>query len=98
TLEVLRPEIALMPVACFSLVFVFFGLYLGNVRVYQLGQQPAGMSTIRFLFDFSHKRRIFEILLDIILVALAYHGAYLLRWDGEMPAQQLTILLRTVSL
>jgi UDP-GlcNAc:undecaprenyl-phosphate GlcNAc-1-phosphate transferase len=98
TLRVLRPEMALTFVAGFSLVFVFFGLYLGEVRVYELGQQPAGMSTIRVLFDFSHKRRIFEILLDIILVALAYHGAYLLRWDGDVPPQQFGILLRTVSL
>src|SRR5262249_42187131 len=46
--------------------------------------------------NFSHRRRIFEILLDTLLVALAYYSAYLLRFDGYMPGEQISIFIRTL--
>jgi hypothetical protein len=41
---------------------------------------------------------MFEVLLDVVLVALAYDGAYVLRWDGDLPPQQLAVLVRTLPL
>jgi UDP-GlcNAc:undecaprenyl-phosphate GlcNAc-1-phosphate transferase len=35
-------------------------------------------------------------MLDVVLVTLAYYGAYLLRWDGKMPEQQLSIFVKTL--
>jgi UDP-GlcNAc:undecaprenyl-phosphate/decaprenyl-phosphate GlcNAc-1-phosphate transferase len=46
--------------------------------------------------NFSHRRRIVEILLDTVLVALAYYSAYLLRFDGDMPGEQIAIFIRTL--
>jgi UDP-GlcNAc:undecaprenyl-phosphate GlcNAc-1-phosphate transferase len=48
--------------------------------------------------NLSHRRRIFEILLDTVLVALAYYSAYLLRFDGEMPGEQIAVFIRTLPM
>ena len=83
----------------FALGVLFIGLYVGKVRVYEEGQEEAATGTlVDVLANFSHRRRIFEILLDTVLVALAYYTAYLLRFDGDMPAEQIAIFIRTLPL
>ncbi|MGH9754042.1 MAG: hypothetical protein ACREA2_14795, partial [Blastocatellia bacterium] len=95
-------EITLLAVSGFSLSVLFIGLYLGKVRVYEEGQGPnqeaASGTLVDVLANFSHRRRIFEILLDAVLVALAYYSAYLLRFDGNMPGEQIAIFIRTLPL
>ncbi len=93
-----NPSITLLIVPAFVLMMLFIGLYLGKVKVYDEGEQPEGNTLIRVVADFSYKRRVFEVLLDLILVALAYYGAYLLRFDGDIPEQQLAIFMKTLPL
>jgi len=81
----------------FALSFLFVGLYLGKVRVYEEGQKPTGI-WVEMLGNFSYRRRIFEILLDFILMVLAYYGAYLLRFEGDVPEEQTAIFIRTLPL
>jgi UDP-GlcNAc:undecaprenyl-phosphate/decaprenyl-phosphate GlcNAc-1-phosphate transferase len=81
----------------FALSFLFIGLYLGRVRVYEDGQQPSGI-WVEMLSNFSYRRRIFEIMLDFFLMVLAYYGAYLLRFEGEVPEEQHAIFLKTLPL
>lgn len=94
----INEDIALMVVPGFALSILFFGLYIGKVRVYEEGEEPSNNSIVRLITDFSYKRRVFEVLLDVVLVALAYYGAYLLRFDGNMPQDQTEIFLRTLPL
>lgn len=82
----------------FALLVVFLGLYLGKVRVYEEGEEPQGFRIINAIAEFSYKRRVFEVLLDVVLMTLAYHGAFLLRWDGNLPEEQSAIFLRTLPL
>ena len=83
----------------FALLVVFLGLYLGKVRVYEEGEDaPQGFRIINAIAEFSYKRRIFEVLLDVILMTLAYYGAFLLRWDGNLPEEQSAIFVRTLPL
>ncbi|MBI3650438.1 MAG: hypothetical protein HY231_05255 [Acidobacteria bacterium] len=92
------PSITLLMVPAFVLVMLFIGLYLGKVKVYEEGQQPEDNALIRVVADISYKRRVFEVLLDLGLVALAYYGAYLLRFDGDIPDVQLAIFMKTLPL
>src|SRR5262245_1096284 len=89
----MRIEITLLLIPGFALGVLFVGLYLGKVRVYEeglgLNQEGASGTSVDVLANFSHRRRIFEILLDTVLVALAYYSAYLLRFDGDMPGEQI---------
>lgn len=94
--RLVQAEVALLVVPAFALCIVFVGVYLGKVGVYEEGRQPAGNTIINVIVDFSYKRRVFEVLLDVLLVALAYYGAYLLRFDGSLPNEQTVILVRTL--
>ena len=85
-------------VPAFALMVVFLGLYLGKVRVYEEGEEPQGIRIINAIADFSYKRRIFEVLLDVVLMTLAYYAAFLLRWDGALPSEQFGIFLTTLPL
>ena len=94
----LETTVVLALVPLFALLVLFLGLYLGKVRVYEEGEQPEGIPILSAIADFSYKRRVFEVLLDVALIALAYYGAFLLRWDGRLPDEQLQIFLRTLPL
>lgn len=91
----LSPALALLAVPAFALAVLSIGIYLSRVAVYQ-NSQEAKSPTLRVLVDFGYKRRVFEVLLDVLLIAISYYGAYLLRWDGEIPSAQLGILVSTM--
>jgi UDP-GlcNAc:undecaprenyl-phosphate GlcNAc-1-phosphate transferase len=95
----MRLEVMVTIVAIFVLMLFLIAIYLGGVRVYAEGdaQQP-GNTMLRALVGFQYKRRMFEIVLDAVLIALAYHSAYLLRFDGAIPDDQMAIFLRTLPL
>lgn len=97
-LRLLQSEIVLWVVPAFAITVVLVGFYLGQIRIYEEGTQPTDKTVIKTLVGFAHKRRVFEILLDAALVTLAYYGAYLLRWEGTIPAEQWAIFVRTLPL
>jgi UDP-GlcNAc:undecaprenyl-phosphate/decaprenyl-phosphate GlcNAc-1-phosphate transferase len=97
-LRLLSAQFIWLLVPGFVLMITFVGLYLSRVKVYDEDEQPADNGLIRVLVDFSHKRRIFEVLLDVALIVLAYYGALVFRWDGGIPAEQVAIFVRTVPL
>jgi len=94
----LETTVVLALVPLFALLVLFLGLYLGKVRVYEDGEHAEGIRIINAIADFSYKRRVFEVLLDVALIALAYYGAFVLRWDGHLPDEQLQIFLKTLPL
>jgi UDP-GlcNAc:undecaprenyl-phosphate GlcNAc-1-phosphate transferase len=61
--------------------------HLARVRVY--GDNDFAMlrdnSFTPLLVEFTYKRRIFEVLLDLGLTIVAYYGAYVIRFDRDMP-------------
>jgi UDP-GlcNAc:undecaprenyl-phosphate/decaprenyl-phosphate GlcNAc-1-phosphate transferase len=91
---------ALALIVGFALSVLFIGLYVGKVGFYEQGrdsnQGPVSGTLVDPFGNFSHRRRIVEILLDTVLAALAYYSAYLLRFDGDMPGEQIAIFIRTL--
>jgi len=63
-------------ITLFSLVLTLIGIYLAKVKVYE-NEGNLQNAAYAFLIDISHKRRIFEIFLDILLIALSYYGAFI---------------------
>lgn len=96
--RLLNVEVALLLVPGFALMVLFVGLYLGKVRLADHPEERPDSTIIAAVTDFTYKRRVFEVLLDLVLVILAYYGAYLLRWDGSLPAEQLVIFIKTLPL
>jgi UDP-GlcNAc:undecaprenyl-phosphate/decaprenyl-phosphate GlcNAc-1-phosphate transferase len=82
-------------IASSVLTIIFLGFYLGKVGVYEETDAPAG-TLIRKISSHPYRRRLVEVLIDFILVSLSYYVSYLLRFDGELPAEQFAIFIRTL--
>ncbi|HVO29862.1 MAG TPA: hypothetical protein VMV18_03965, partial [bacterium] len=82
----------------------FFGVFLGQVPVYgpvpkssgftdPARDRPALLNAVLL-----HKRRIAEVAIDFVLVCAAYAAAYLLRYEGSIPEQDLALIATTLPL
>ncbi len=88
-LHYMREEVLYFLIPCFAVLVLFFAIRLGMVRVYS-GQAPIN-APFAFLMEFTYRKRILEVLLDLVLMALAYFGAFLLRFGAHLPASQLRL-------
>lgn len=91
----MRIGVNLALISGFALTILFIGLYLGKVRVYE-DKKPESGILVNVFASLSPRRRIFEILLDLCLIVLAYYGAYLLRFENGLPDEHLKIFIRTL--
>ena len=77
----------LVLIILYLLFIIFFWIYLAKVKVYQensiLSNNGLGAIT-PILIQITFRRRLFEVFLDSILVAVAYYTAYLLRFEGPI--------------
>lgn len=82
----LQPDISIPAVIAFSLGLILLGIYLAQVKSYsdeeiaKARQQPV----VAFLVDISYKRRIFEVLLDVVLIVVAYRMAYQVHFGPDL--------------
>jgi UDP-GlcNAc:undecaprenyl-phosphate GlcNAc-1-phosphate transferase len=66
-------------IAVFILILTIVGVYLSKVKVYKEQEEALALqdkAAFGFLLNLSHKRRVFEIILDAVLITLAYYGSY----------------------
>jgi hypothetical protein len=73
--------------------------YLDHRRLY--GEADVWLESTTVLevqADSSCVTQLKEVMRDIVLLGLAYYGAYLLRWDGNLPSQELAAWMRTLPL
>jgi UDP-GlcNAc:undecaprenyl-phosphate GlcNAc-1-phosphate transferase len=89
-----RLDVSLAAIAGFTIILTLVGVYLAGVKVYDeteatlaLREKPLYM----FLVDVSYKRRIFEVLLDVVLIILSYWCAYAIKFGpfSNSPAWKL---------
>jgi len=95
----IKPDVGIALLAIFTLGLTLLGVYLAGVKGYDLEEQ-AGVARDKplyaFLIDFSYKRRIFEVLLDVILIALAYWSAYAIKFEPFSNSPAWKLFLRTL--
>jgi FlaA1/EpsC-like NDP-sugar epimerase len=66
--------------------------------MYEEGPAPHfGHAIIEVIVEMSSKRRLAEVIFDVMLIALAYYGAYVLRWDAVLPPEQVAMFARTLA-
>jgi UDP-GlcNAc:undecaprenyl-phosphate GlcNAc-1-phosphate transferase len=82
----------------FAVVLTLVGVYLAGVKVYDEDEVKAAREKplVSFLVDLSYKRRIFEVLLDVLLVILAYYFSYVLLFGSDLGAEVWLLFLSTV--
>jgi UDP-GlcNAc:undecaprenyl-phosphate/decaprenyl-phosphate GlcNAc-1-phosphate transferase len=81
------------------LSILFIRLCVGNVRIDEEGSAlHPEHAVIDMMANLSYKPRLSEVMLDVILTALAYYGAYVLRWDADLPSEQVAMFAQTLPL
>jgi UDP-GlcNAc:undecaprenyl-phosphate GlcNAc-1-phosphate transferase len=75
------------------------GVFLARARGYNEEDQvlvARDNPLFAFLVDFSYKRRIFEVLLDVVLIVLAYWSAYAIKFEPFSNSPAWKLFLRTL--
>jgi UDP-GlcNAc:undecaprenyl-phosphate/decaprenyl-phosphate GlcNAc-1-phosphate transferase len=105
----LRPTQSIALIVFFALVLTIVGVYLSKVKVYEKQQEDLALqnrAVFGFLLNLSHKRRVFEIILDVFLIALSYYASYVLifgpieetgNWELFLKTLPLLIILKLFS-
>ena len=93
-------------VAGFSVVLVILGVYLAKVKVYDEDEVDVAVgnnAVFGFLLNISHKRRVFEVFMDAVLITLAYYASYVLlfgpfessgNWDLFVESLPLLVVIK----
>ncbi len=94
----LKADVSVALIAGLIVVLTLLGVYLAGVKIYDDGEQaPAHEKpSFGFLIDLSYKRRIFEVLLDVILISLSYWSAYAIKFGPYQNDVQWRLFLRTL--
>lgn len=95
----LQPTQSLALIAVFTIVLVLIGVYLAKVKVYQEQDEDLALqnnAAFGFLLNLSHKRRIFEIILDVILITLAYYASYFLLFGSFEESGNWELFMKTL--
>jgi UDP-GlcNAc:undecaprenyl-phosphate/decaprenyl-phosphate GlcNAc-1-phosphate transferase len=97
----LRPEFSLALLGGFTVVLTLLGVYLAGVKAYDEETDVLALTEkplFAFLIDFSYKRRIFEVLLDVGLIMLAYWSAYAIKFEAFSQSPAWKLFLRTLPI
>jgi len=92
-------DVSLAAIAGFTVLLTLLGVYLAGVKVYDQSDEALALKdkpVYAFLIDLSYKRRIFEVLLDLILILLSYWCAYALKFGAFSGSTAWKLFLRTL--
>jgi UDP-GlcNAc:undecaprenyl-phosphate GlcNAc-1-phosphate transferase len=83
-------DLSMAAILGFMVLLTLLGVHLAGVRAYDEGrdgQAGRGRPLVAFLVNLTYKRRVFEVLLDVVLVLLAYYASCAMLFgpvsDGE---------------
>src|SRR5436305_765996 len=99
TVRQMKFDVSLALIAGFTLVLTLLGVYLAGVKGYDDEEQlraARDKPLFAFLVDLSYKRRIFEVLLDMFLIVLAYWSAYAIKFEPFSDSPAWKLFLRTL--
>lgn len=95
----MKLDVSLAAIAGFTILLTLLGVYLAGVKVYDQTEEEMAVrdkSPYAFLIDFSYKRRVFEVLLDVVLIILAYWSAYAIKFGALSGSTAWKLFLRTL--
>jgi UDP-GlcNAc:undecaprenyl-phosphate/decaprenyl-phosphate GlcNAc-1-phosphate transferase len=86
-------------IGLFTAALTIIGVFLSKVKVYEESQEDLAASNnavFAFLVNVSHKRRIFEVILDAFLITVCYYGAYVFLFGSFEEGGNWELFLNTV--
>ncbi|MGD0275013.1 MAG: hypothetical protein ABSB79_02985 [Syntrophales bacterium] len=90
--------VSLAMVTIFLLFSLFFWIYLAKVKVYDEGPIFNGKKWTPILINITYKKKLFEVMLDLVLIPLAYWISYLVRFEGSAYSDNFTIFLKSLPI
>lgn len=100
-LRELSPVQSLGLIALFTVALAIAGVYLAKVKVYESKDEELALENralFGFLVNLSHKRRIFEVILDGFLIALAYYYSYVTLFGRFEESSHWNLFLKSLPL
>lgn len=88
-------DMSVAAIFVFTIALTMLGVHLAGVKVYEEREIKSARDKplVSFLVDLSYKRRVFEVLLDLILIVLSYYVANLLYYGPiTLSVHQATFL------
>lgn len=88
-------------IAVFTIILTLTGVYLSKVKVYEEQQEELALqnkAAFGFLLNLSHKRRIFEVFLDAILITLAYYASYVLIFGAFEASETWMLFVKSLPI
>ncbi len=80
----------------FTITLVFLGVYLSKIKVHEINENEKG--AISIIVNVTYKRRIFEIMLDLIIIFVSIYGAYILRFEGSAFQANIVMLFKSLPI
>ncbi|MCA1629939.1 MAG: hypothetical protein LC774_06320 [Acidobacteria bacterium] len=93
-------DVSLAAILGFTVVLTLLGVYLAGVKVYDEDELRSAREKqiVAFLVDLSYKRRIFEVLLDVVLITLSFYFSYLLLFGSVTEIGAPVLFLRAIPI
>jgi UDP-GlcNAc:undecaprenyl-phosphate GlcNAc-1-phosphate transferase len=91
---------SLVIIILYFLFVLFFWVYLAKVKVYpgkSILSEDGAHGFTPILVEITYRRRLLEVLLDLILISVAYYTAYLLRFEGDL-GRDLEVFLKSLPI
>lgn len=88
-------------IGLFTIVLTIVGVYLAKVKVYEEQDEQLALqnhAAFGFLYDLSYKRRVFEVIMDVILITLSYYGAYALMFGSFENTSNWNLFIESVPI
>ena len=83
-------------VALLMVSLAFFGIHLGEVKVYDKPKSARSWKSPVMDQLVLHKKQMLQILVDLLLLTAAYVGSWLLRYEGSLSAYHAELLARSL--
>jgi UDP-GlcNAc:undecaprenyl-phosphate GlcNAc-1-phosphate transferase len=93
-------DVSLAAILVFTVLLTLLGVYLAGVKVYDEDELRSAREKqiVAFLVDLSYKRRIFEVLLDVVLITLSFYFSYLLLFGSVTEIGSPALFLRAIPI
>ena len=85
----------------FTIVLTITGVYLSKVKVYAEQQEELALqnkAAFGFLLNLSHKRRVFEVVLDAGLITLCYYSSYALIFGAFETGENWELFIKSLPI
>lgn len=87
---------ALLILALIGVFLIFFGIFLGEVKVYEKKIRALYQKSLILSRILLYKKQILQIIVDIILITIAYFLSYLLKYEGIIDPHNLSLIEKSL--